>query len=458
MQMMGRCGVVDASGWSSLDVYSDGTVLDGPMPDELLANLFGTLTRGLPPFSSFGITARYVGPNALVLLQLGSPKAALRVDLADEDGNFRIEGHLLADFREVRALVNHGELGTDRCDPDPALKLPLFAFTCRLAVGDDEAWVGVSANHGGATWEQPLGELLARRRGTEVPDEYQRIVRSLPVQIDTQSALLASINEARAKLGRRPLKLAFEQSKALQPAYERTFRMNAAGNWTDDLDLRAEALKGRAVQGAVAWGQIVSGIAFDGDAGGWLSYQLERPGSREALMAINANQVAFAVSGSPGVGFGAAAVVYTLFTPELEVTMADRLANALASARGELKTRRLEDPPEFEKAAQEIALAGATPEEAFRAALTGANFGAGRTGQLDGFVLRIPWSWDDLELPDELIEVPELEYGVILTHHFYAGDSWASPVALIWFVAEPAPARHAAYTATMPETVWVGSP
>ena len=165
--------------------------------------------------------------------------------------------------------------------------------------------------------------------------------------------------------------------------------MDAAGDWKHDNALRSEMLKGRAVHGPIWWGRTAVGIAFGGDAADWLAFRLESPIFRETLMDPLADQIGLAVHGDPAVGFGAAAVTYSLFTPQREQLFADDIAQRIAESRCKLPTHRVANPPEFEKVARGIA-AGEPPEHAFAPVLTRLNLASRGLQYLDGVFLNLP--------------------------------------------------------------------
>jgi hypothetical protein len=217
------------------------------------------------------------------------------------------------------------------------------------------------------------------------------------------------------------------------------FRMNAGGNWTGDADLRAEILRGKAVQGDIQQGRIVSGIAFDGYAADWLSYRLTFPDWRETLMDRDADVIAVATREDRAVGFGAVAALYSFFTPARERAMADDIAGGIAKLRAKLPTRRLENPPVFEEAVRQVTTGRRTPDAAFTAALERLNLEAKGRRFFDGVLFEIPWSWRDFEFPDVLLVSDKLEYGVVATHYKQATNqflNWARPIVFVWFIAK----------------------
>lgn len=427
--MFGRCGAPDSGGWRSVPL-SGARVLDTPLSPELLNEITTKLSDGLGPFTVFGVTARYTGSGALVVMEYAAPEASVHVGTPDGEGNFVVEGDLLADYAAVDAVVNQGELGTARCTTDPAVRLPRYALRCRMLEGDEQAWVEVTAIEKGTTWEQPLLHIQVRMPGWVPPAEYHRVRWSFPKNEDVTSSVLGRLNELRAKAGREPMTLARAQSAAMQPAYERMFQINATGNWSDDRWLRDVVVKGTAVQGDIWFGRIVSGIAFDGNAADWLEYRLHDPLWREALMAPDVNQLALATHADPKVGFGALAVVYAIFTPQRERALADAIAARISQLRQGRVTRRLDTPHELTRAAAAVASGLDVPEHAFPAALTHSS--ADFTGKL----LELSGPSVDFDLEQRLLDLHELDYGIVVTHCRYPNDDWSTPIAFMWYRAQ----------------------
>ena len=440
-QMAGRCGTPTVSNWSTRVYLSDGTILDSPLSDAMLNDISTRFAAAHTNFTVFGVTARYTGPNMLVTVESASPAATIHVSEADADRNVLVKGEVFGDFDRAHAIINQGETGSADCEADKDVEWPNYAFKCPMAPGDDEAWVSLLAS-GRRGWENPLVELPARRAGWVPPAEYQRIKLELPKLVDTRTALVTAINELRAKLGRRPLHLAIEQSAFMQPIYERAFALNAGGEWTFDNAMREQMLKGDRVEGAVSWGRIASGIAYDGNAADWLAYRMLFPVARNTLMAAGIDEIAIATHGDPAVGFGAAAVVYTLVTPEREAAMAEVLAGAIEKARKSRPTKRLENPPELVTAAHEVAR-GRQPIDALPTVLKQLNLVTQRSLYLTGVFLSFGSDGLGAARLTPLLAAKSLSYGIVMTRVADPKYGWVTPVAFVWFVTEHPPERQA---------------
>lgn len=447
-QMLGRCGAPTASNWSTRVYFSDGTILDSPLTDAMLNDISTRFAAVHSGFTVFGVSARYTGPNMLVTVESAAPEATIHISEADADRNVVVKGQVFGDFDRAHAIINQGDAGTADCDADEDVKWPNYAFKCNMAPGDDEAWVSLLASSRGR-WERPLVELPARRAGWVAPTEYHRVELELPTQVDTPTALVTAVNDLRAKLGRRPLHLAIEQSAFMQPIYERAFALNANGDWASDEPMRKQMLRGDRVKGAISWGRIASGIAFDGNAADWLAYRMLFPVARDTLMNPHIHEIAIAIHGDPVVGFGAAAAVYTLASPEREAAMANVLAELIENKRKSRPTKRLENPPELVSAAHEVAR-GRQPIDALSIALTQLNLVTQHSQYLTGVLLPLDSESVSAARLDPLLTAKSLAYGIVMTHVVGPEYGWVTPVAFVWFVTERPVERQARLEAAHP--------
>jgi hypothetical protein len=431
----GRCRMSYASGhWTSLLVYSDGTLLDRPLPPELLSEISDKFLVGLPELTMFGISAEYVGRDVLVLMHSGAPQASMSVSVPDARRDVRVEGTLAQPFDSVSAVINQGEFGTERCGIDPNVSHPGYALTCTMAEGDDEAWITVTGADPKSGWEKPLAHLPAHSAQWVAPTEYRRLRSRLSTKLDSNNAILAFLNAGRAKLGRAPLAFAKQQSLAMQPAYERMFRIHAQGVIAGDDELRQEMMRrGASGKDPVEWGRLVVGTAFDGDAGDWMNYRMQLPLWREALMAPQVDLLALTSHIDPSVGFGAAAVVYSRVTPERQRELADRVAELIAKARGKRRSLRSSTPAALARAAEKAMSGVETPEAAFRTALEELKLDANGKQRVGGFFLDSSKFRDEMAAA-EIMQQRMLTYGVVVTHHKYPGDYWMRPVVFVWFL------------------------
>ncbi len=435
-QMAGRCRTPTSGDWYNRTYFSDGTILDSPLSEVTLTDISTRFAAVLTPFTVFGVSARYKGPNMVVTVETASPEATIRISEPDANHNVRVSGEVSGEFIRANALINQGEAGSALCQEDEAVDLPKYAFTCAMAPGDAEAWVSVSATNA-HHWEAPLGELPAHRAGWVPPQTYHRIRKPLPKQGDTRTALVTAINETRQKIGRRPLSFAAEQSAFMQASYEQAFELNARGDWLGDTQQRKQMLRGERVSGAVTRGNIASGIAFDGDAADWLAYRLLFPISRYTLMTGDADAIAIATHADPAVGFGAAAVVYRVLTPERDAALSDALAASIAQARKGRPTQRIENPHELEVTARQLAEGSQSLSELY-AALVRSNMAAKGTRYMAG--LYVPLGGEPpLSRIAPLLDINSLTYGIVVAHVTEASTGWAHPVAFVWFLTERSP-------------------
>jgi len=449
LQVLGRCGAPIGVDSRMVTIHSDGTLLDRPLSAELLSGIERKIARSLPPFLSFGITARYAGPDVLVSLALGTPTASIFLDAPDRQGRVRVRGRVRGDYLAIRAIINQGEVGTADCERDAEVELPEYSVSCPLSGEDDEAWIEVSAERrllddkSAAKLLDTLGVLQARRAGSRPPAVYRRKSFSLPRSSDVRRALIEAINALRRKAGAPLLGVADEAAPHLQRACDELFSSTKAGNPGSDIALSAELTSGRGVRAPIWWAHGVVGVAVDGSAADWLSARLESPNDRRALLNPRADQIAIAVHYEHGVGFGATAVLYSFFTPEREHELADQLATRIAELRGDWPTQRLDDDGHFERAARLVSSGQESPRAAFTAALKRTSASGGEGREVVGLFLDLPYDPLEVELPKELGSEDELSFGIVVAHEREPGAAWSHPVAFVWFFTDSAPAVEA---------------
>jgi hypothetical protein len=182
-------------------------------------------------------------------------------------------------------------------------------------------------------------------------------------------------------------------------------------------------------------------LALDGDAADWLDFHLLFPMDRYRLMQDGLDEIAIATHGDPAVGFGAAALVYRLLTPAREAELGNELAESIAEARKGRPTQRLENPPELEATALEIAK-GRQPHKAFSATLMRLNIGSKNSRYLAGLVFPLDGG-PPLSPVAPLRNAKALTYGIVVTHVTEPSSGWARPMAFVWFVTERPPEREA---------------
>lgn len=451
-ELAGHCGAATI-GHILMQVYpNDGTALDAPLSDELLADIVQRLPIGSGPFSAFGVTALYTGPNVLVALDTALPPVTMEVQEPDANRTVRVTGEVFADLSSVSASITQGELGAADCTVLSEPAWPKFAFGCAMAVGDHEAWVALSGTTKGGEGTRQIATLPAHTKDWSPPSEYQRKRVSLPAGVDTRRAIASVLNSFRAELKVPPVEFAAEQSEAIQAPYANFFDHDPSPH--EDAPIRTVMERGERVggEGPVSYAWTCDGVAHDGGPADWLAGRLLDSTTRQGFAGETFSHVAIATHGDPEVGFAAAAVFYELLPPTRETELADELARSLAAARRKKKTRRHPNPPEIDAAAAEIA-AGAPPPEAMAAALRRANANPRKLALLDAMGLLLGDRDSDYAipspLPDALIEPRVLEYGVAVTHVFHRTRGWARPMAIIWFYTEaPAASKTLAMNIT----------
>ena len=328
--------------------------------------------------------------------------------------------------------MNQGATASAWCQPDPGVRVPKYAFTCRLAPGDDEAWIEVLAAQNKGDLIRPTVDILAGRPAATHAD-YRKPYVVLPPRQTADQELLDGINALRARAGVAPLHFAAAQSRLVSQIQKATVQIQAEIDDHAEEQIRIELLKGRAVEGPIRTANITLGIAYAGDAGDWLAARMTQPSSRQTLMDPDADLLALAAYGAPNIGFGVSAVTYTLFDGEDEERIARYVSTRIATARGELKSKKIATATELTAAAEEVATGKDRAPVALRAALLKLNRRSKE--YFEGVALDMPWDWEDLKVPAELLEQTELEYGVLATHGKNPEDDWHHGVVFIWYRA-----------------------
>ena len=102
--MFGRCGAPTGGSSVTVTYHSDGTLLERPLSPELLNDLTSKLIAQTQGATVFGLAVRYVGPNALVMMDVASPQATIEVGAPDVYGRVLVMGEIFGDFVSARAV------------------------------------------------------------------------------------------------------------------------------------------------------------------------------------------------------------------------------------------------------------------------------------------------------------------------------------------------------------------
>src|SRR5262245_10385833 len=164
--MAAACGVFAPSvGLQFLQRAVSEDAGDDPLLGDAKEQILSALVAGLPP------DARYVGfwfgrqgDRAVALAAFDATPVQLKPLSAvpDANGELTIEGRLDVDAVYVDGFANQGRFGVADCLVDPSVQRPEFRVTCRMAPGDDLAWMEVVYAPPRSVLAVPIVQVLAR--------------------------------------------------------------------------------------------------------------------------------------------------------------------------------------------------------------------------------------------------------------------------------------------------------
>ncbi|HEX2873702.1 MAG TPA: hypothetical protein VHP33_20740 [Polyangiaceae bacterium] len=134
--------------------------------------------------------------------------------------------------------------------------------------------------------------------------------------------------------------------------------------------------------------------------------------------------------------------MYTVLTPQREAALADDLERSITKARKQRPSRRLENPPELEAAARDVA--GDQSLRALSAALTRINLSGSSPAYMAGLVVPLGDGGPAASPVAPLLAAEALSYGIVITHVTNRKTGWVSPVAFVWFLTDRPAEREAA--------------
>jgi hypothetical protein len=432
----GRCHAPNVFYWtSSIVLYSDGTVLDGPLSKDRLESV----TKGLPVPTTkqtvFGVGAHPAGPNAFVVLVTSNPEASLSTKGPDAEGTVQIDGTFDGTFTWPRAIINRGVSGTAACNIDGRVRLPNFRFACKMDPEDREAWIDIVAGRPLDSMEATIAQVLARR--PDAKPAYRAPHVHLPKSPDDTQALLAGINTFRRAEKLQGVRLAMDQTRLAQRMIPSLYRVAVNIDDFTDEKLRRELVVGKEVPGIIREARITVRIAYGGSAADWLAANLDQPVAREVMIDPDAELVAIATYRDP-LGFGATLVTYSLFHELQHAPMAKQTIAKLRSLRAKdaRATTFIEAPPELEHFASEVMAGQIEPNAALQAALRVVNARSPR--RFAGTVMEES-AEKFHEFPADLLAPDSLDCAVVVTHAKRPGDTWGEWVIFILYAPGHAP-------------------
>jgi hypothetical protein len=431
-------------------------------PDEkLLAQWGDQIGMGLAGLIPAG--ARQVGfwfdrrdGHAVALVAYDSTPVTLQPfsPVPDVNGDVVMEGRLeegAADYFE--GYVNQGRFGVKECLVDPSVERPSFRVSCRMAPGDQTAWIQIFFAAPRSVLAQPIVQVLARR-DAEKPLVYREAAyapsRSVSDAASFAPAVLAALNATRVQAGLAAVRLAKAQSEtagrvarqyfaaALGPSGMADGGLVVAGALDDMNTIALGLLAGWQVAGTIRDGTFVSVIVpRTRDAGRWVDYALSMPIGRVALMAPEIEEVALgpAFFSDPD-GIGGIACGYRFHRSNDHTADVNHVLGRITAAR-----QRMNLPPPVRLSGMDAVLhrelarvqeGKGTPMNALHSSLEVASERYNAPTQ--GIVIEAT-SLDALEIPPEVFSQANLQLEVGVTHYKPPGAAWAQLVIIVVYVS-----------------------
>src|SRR5206468_5906965 len=105
------------------------------------------------------------GGHAVALVLYDSTPATVKPfsPVPDFNGDIAIEGQLEGGAAYFAGYVNQGRFGVRGCLVDPSVPPPRFRVSCRMAAGDDTAWIQIVYTAPRSVLATPIVQVLARR-------------------------------------------------------------------------------------------------------------------------------------------------------------------------------------------------------------------------------------------------------------------------------------------------------
>lgn len=353
------------------------------------------------------------------------------------DGTLVLRGRALVPADVFGALVNQGRYGFAVCEGDANVRPPDFAFTCKLAPGDQSASANVSAHRTGRIFGEGLLSVALLRDATQRP--YRRVTYTNEALISSQSQLperlLGLVNEVRRQASVKPVTLSTAESataEKLAPMYFEAFtdpeKQTAAeliilgllAGWDVDAPIRDA-------------GFTHAAVGPTRDASEWISAVLAAPSGRAVILDPNARVVAFGpvLYEAPPV-IGSIFTSYALFEADSHVGARKALLEKLGKDRA---ARGLPAPvlvttldADAAALASQVNAGAATPTDVLEKLLQTSAEVLGRS--VHGMYFEAT-DIESIEFPDEMLTAKRLELSVTVTHYKPEDEPWGRFVILL---------------------------
>ena len=355
----------------------------------------------------------------------------------DTAGQISVRGTAPPGTEMVLGLVNQGEHGVARCEPDTTtpLPLPLFALRCPMADGDKTAWVEVSSRAQGHVLLRSFGLALARRDLLVVPQYagVPREPRPVTTAPELRAAVLEGVNRTRAVAKLAPVAMAPEQTSTNERLAPHFFQAALASDQQKGDVVGLGLVAGWDVEGTIRNGNLFAALlSGTKDASSWLDYALEMPMGRYTMLEPGGRQIAIGVPAPAEVGgLGAVVTTYELFGGPDHRADAARVFDRMTQLRA---SRGLPQPVAIQgiKALgvqATLVNAGRTDaEDALNEVLLAERDRTHRS--VRGWVVSTS-DLDAVPFPPEMLAAGPLNVGVEVTHYRPEGAPWGSYVVFL---------------------------
>jgi hypothetical protein len=383
-----------------------------------------------------GLAAARDATRATVVVAIGEDEARLEPGprSVDASRHVALRGTARGEYARIAALVNRGDFGVSRCDGDPHVRPPAFAFSCELAAGDSFDWVEVVGEKRGRVMFHALADVLIYE-GDASSVAYKPKRHGAPAPVATlpalTSALVDRLNGVRAAAGMRPLDLAAKQSTENERLAGTVLDATVRGDDGAADKAAIGLLAGWDVEGGtIRGGQFFLGaVAPTNDAMAWLDFAIERPSGRMTLLDPDSRVIAVGPSIPEGVsGLGAAVTTYSLFGsadhPADEELFFRRIREERA-ARGLASPVRIAASKDMRQLAGRVLREEVTPMGALNEMVTTGSRQSGAAAY--GYVFETN-DLANVEVPDVFLKRGPLSVVLAITHHRAPGAAWGQYV------------------------------
>jgi hypothetical protein len=374
------------------------------------------------------------GNNVVIMTAIAKPEAEVVVSPADASGTVVVRGTVRAGTDAVIALMNQGAKGVATCEPDAATPLPLFAFRCPMAQGDDTAWVEVAARSQGRLLMNSIGLALARRDAS-APLKYAeapRTAKPVTSSAELSTAVLEGVNRARVAAKLTPLTLARGQSATNERLAPHFFNAALKSDQAKGDMVGLGLIAGWDVEGTIRNGNLFAALlSGTTDANAWLDYALEMPMGRFTMLEAGSRQIAIGAAPASG-GLGAVVTTYEFFAGndhKADVALVFDRMKRLRAARGLPQPVAMQGMNALGVQVRMVNAGQRDADAALEEALTAERDRLGRS--VRGWVLATN-DLDSMPFPPELLAPGPLSVGIEVTHFRPEGAAWGSYV--VFFV------------------------